>query len=270
MKNLILIATFLISCITFAQGSLNETANELEVIELNEKITTHILSKVHVSKVDVSTDFVAVQISNANIIALKPKNADNMELGVISIIGQDYFKQYRLVYTNNIDNADSQIKITSNDDNYFLNPSYEMTNIDMWKYSQKISELKPTYYNNMARSNKAIIKLNNIIVKDHLIFIDFSIKNKTNLMYDVNDIEYTVDDKKVVKNTNVQRVIVEPKYVYNKEKTFRKKYRNIVVFDKMTFPDNKEFIIELSEKQISGRTIKLSISYLDILNADTL
>jgi hypothetical protein len=145
-----------------------------------------------------------------------------------------------------------------------------MTNIDMWKYCERISELKHTYYNTMARSNKAIIRLNNIIVKDHLIFIDYSITNKTNLIYDVNDVEYTVDDKKIVKNTNVQRLIVEPKYVYNNDKTFRKKYRNIVAFDKMTFPDNKEFIIELSEKQISGRTIKLSISYLDILNADTL
>ena len=38
----------------------------------------------------------------------------------------------------------------------------------------------------------------------------------------------------------------------------------------MTFPDNKEFIIELSEEQISGRTVQLSISYMDILNADTL
>ena len=38
----------------------------------------------------------------------------------------------------------------------------------------------------------------------------------------------------------------------------------------MTFPDNKEFIIELSEEQISGRMVQLSISYMDILNADTL
>ncbi|MCS3332298.1 DUF4138 domain-containing protein (plasmid) [Bacteroides thetaiotaomicron] len=41
------------------------------------------------------------------------------------------------------------------------------------------------------------------------------------------------------------------------------------VFEKFTFPDQKVFTIEFSEKQISGRTVKLMIDYEDVLNADT-
>ena len=37
----------------------------------------------------------------------------------------------------------------------------------------------------------------------------------------------------------------------------------------MTFPNDKVFSIELSEKQISGRTITLSIDYEDVLYADS-
>ena len=37
----------------------------------------------------------------------------------------------------------------------------------------------------------------------------------------------------------------------------------------MTFPNDKILTIELSEKQISGRTINLSIEYEDVLSADS-
>lgn len=37
----------------------------------------------------------------------------------------------------------------------------------------------------------------------------------------------------------------------------------------MTFPNDKVLSIELSEKQISGRTISLKIDYEDVLSADS-
>ena len=37
----------------------------------------------------------------------------------------------------------------------------------------------------------------------------------------------------------------------------------------MTFPNDKVLSIELSEEQISGRTIQLAIDYEDVLGADS-
>jgi len=37
----------------------------------------------------------------------------------------------------------------------------------------------------------------------------------------------------------------------------------------MTFPNDKTLTIEMSEKQISGRTIYLNIDYEDVLSADS-
>lgn len=37
----------------------------------------------------------------------------------------------------------------------------------------------------------------------------------------------------------------------------------------MTFPNDKVLTIEMSEKQISGRTIYLNIDYEDVLSADS-
>ena len=52
-------------------------------------------------------------------------------------------------------------------------------------------------------------------------------------------------------------------------KSFKRGYRNVIVVKKMTFPNDKVLTIELSEKQISGRTISLSIDYEDVLSADS-
>ena len=49
---------------------------------------------------------------------------------------------------------------------------------------------------------------------------------------------------------------------------FKFGYRNVMVIKKMTFPNDKVLSIEMSEKQISGRTISLSIDYEDVLSAD--
>lgn len=266
MKEFIASVYFIVLFFTpgYSQG------NEIKTIFLNKDVTTHFLSKIMVDEFDISTHFVVGELKNKKIIAIKPINDENNELGVLSIIGQDYFVQYRLKYTNSIDFADKRVLIGENDKDHFLHPEYELTNIDMFNMCKKIEKLDPNYNNTSSRENKLVIRLNNIIVKDRNIFIDFSIENNTNLLYDVTDIKYMIDDKKITKNTNVQRVMVDANYTYNQNKSFKKHYRNIVCFDKMTFPDNKVFVIELSEKQISGRTAKLVINYLDILNADTL
>ena len=52
-------------------------------------------------------------------------------------------------------------------------------------------------------------------------------------------------------------------------KSFLHGYRNVAVIRKLTFPNDKVLTIEMSERQVSGRTITLSIDYEDVLNADT-
>ena len=37
----------------------------------------------------------------------------------------------------------------------------------------------------------------------------------------------------------------------------------------MTFPNDKVLTIEISERQISGRTISMAVDYEDVLGADT-
>ena len=114
----------------------------------------------------------------------------------------------------------------------------------------------------------ATMRLNNVYAVGEYFFIDFSVENKTNLRFDIDELRFKLSDKKQQKATNIQELTLEPVLLLDKSVSFQHGYRNVVVLKKMTFPNDKVLTIELSEKQISGRTISMTIDYEDILSAD--
>ena len=113
------------------------------------------------------------------------------------------------------------------------------------------------------------MRLNNIYVVGDYFFIDFSVENKTNLQFDIDELRVKLQDKKIEKSTNVQTIELRPALVLDRSTSFKKGYRNVIVLKKMTFPNDKVLTLELSEKQISGRTISLDLDYEDVLSADS-
>ena len=81
-------------------------------------------------------------------------------------------------------------------------------------------------------------------------------------------IRIKLEDKKQKKATNYQSIELTPEYMLYRVNHFKKHYRNVIVIKKLTFPEAKVLKIEVSENQISGRTIELNIKYDDVLNAD--
>lgn len=113
------------------------------------------------------------------------------------------------------------------------------------------------------------MRLNNIYVVGEYFFIDFSIENRTNLPFDIDELRVKLEDKKQEKSTNVQVIELKPAFILDRSVRFRNGYRNVIVLKKMTFPNDKVLSLELSEKQISGRTISLTLDYEDVLSADS-
>ena len=93
--------------------------------------------------------------------------------------------------------------------------------------------------------------------------------NRTNIRFDIDQLKVKLNDKKTSKSTTVQTVELTPEFTLDSSESFHFGYRNVIVVKKMTFPNDKVLTIELSEKQISGRTISLDIDYEDVLYADS-
>ena len=187
----------------------------------------------------------------------------------MTIVTERYRTQYGLVYTSAIQEAVTDKEVTLRERQAYRNPAVSISTEDMYAYAHRIWT-SPARYRDVSYSNHRMnMRLNNIYCVGEYFFIDFSIENKTNIRFDIDEIRVKLQDKKITKATNNQEIEMKPELVLDRSTHFQKGYRNVIVLKKMTFPNNKVLSIELSEKQISGRTLKMNIDYEDVLSADS-
>ena len=265
--------------------------SDLPELEITEGINLHIISPEPIQFVDLSTenltgDLPAENIARIKITDSKNEDSENKEkglqkgiynfsvgenIGIITVVGQSFMAQYKAVYRNSGNkNTVTNIHIQPEDMQPIESPKMALSNFELYQYSHEI--IKSNKDKNPIRKEKdfkLIMQLNNVYVFNDYIFLDISIKNDSNLSYDIDQIKFSIDDKKIYKATNNQSIDIEPVYKLNSQKSFRKNFRNIYVFKKFTYPNSKVMKIRLVEEQLSGRTIEMKVNYSDILNADT-
>ena len=226
-----------------------ENPEELKVIYVNKDVSTHFIAMEDIKYVDISVNDIVGDIPTGNSLRIKPTKE-----GASGVI--DLAKAY------------TRFNIPYADLRSYMNPEVNLTKAQMYDYAHRMFISKNKFYDVSSKSNLMKIVLNNIYTLDKYFFIDISMINKTKIRYDIDQIRFKIEDKKQTKATNFQSIEILPLMQVNKNLVFKKNYRNIFVFEKFTFPDEKVLTIEISEKQISGRTITLRIDYADILHAD--
>lgn len=247
------------------------TYEEMEQLTVNEQVTTVITASEPIRFVDISTDMVAGDQPIDNVIRLKPKEAgheDGEVLGIVTIVTERYRTQYALLYTTRMTEAVTSKEVEPAERNAYRNPAVSLSTEDMYRYARRIwtSDAKFRYVGN--KMHRMTMRVNNIYAVGEYFFIDFSIENRTNIRFDIDEIRLKLADKKVSKATNSQIIELKPELVLEQSKSFLHGYRNVLVVKKLTFPNDKVLTIEMTEKQISGRTISVHIDYEDVLSAD--
>lgn len=268
MKNLISAMVWIAAALpAFAQN----TFQEMEVLTVNEQVTTVVTAGEPIRFVDISTDKVAGDQPIKNVIRLKPKAgaADGDILGIVTIVTERYRVQYGLVYTTRISEAVTDKEIQQIEMQPYHNPAVSLSTDDMYVYARKIWNSPARFRDVSSRGNRLRMRLNNIYTCGEYFFIDFSISNQTHIRFDIDEIRLKLSDKKITKATNSQTIELKPEMMLEKAASFRGGYRNVIAVKKLTFPNDKVLSIEVSEKQISGRTVKLNIDYEDVLSADS-
>ena len=251
-----------------------QTYEELEQLTVNENVTTVITASEPIRFVDISTDDVVGDQPINNTIRLKPKEGaevheDGDIIAIVTVVTERYRSQYALVYTTRLTEAVTDKQILPEERIPYHNPSVSMSTEDMTKYARKIWNSPARIRNVATKQHRMTIRLNNIYSVGEYFFLDFSIENRTNIRFEIDEIRVKLSDKKQSKATNVQMIELTPAMILDQSKRFSKGYRNVVVLKKMTFPNDKVLSIEISEKQISGRNITLNIDYEDVLYADS-
>ena len=273
--------------LTAQTATKEQLSSDLPEIEITEGINLHIISPEPIQYVDLSTlkltgDLPATNIARIKITDSPESNetekikkqttfTSGQNIGVITVVGQSFIAQYKAIYRNSENlNTVTNIHIQPEHMQPIEFNKMVFSNLELRKFAmdiiQKKSEKNPIREEKNLKLN---VQLNNVYVMSDYIFLDMTFKNNSNLSYDIEDLKFSIEDKKIYKATNNQSIEMTPIFQLNPQKHFRKNFRNIYVFKKFTFPNSKVMMIRLIEEQLSGRTIEMKVNYSDILKADT-
>ena len=252
-------------------------ASAKDKIYVNSDVTTHIVMPENIKMVDLSTTKIIGNQCADNIVRVKPfMESDSLPsgyregelMGTLTLIGERHLAQYDVVYTAVPSRAASIHRVPYSGMDSYINPEVSMPQSEMARYAWAVYGSGRRYNQVVSKAHGMKAIVNNIYSVGDYFFIDYSLQNRTKIPYDIAEVRVKLTDKKEVKATNSQTVELTPAYSLNLARKFKKNYRNVLVLDKLTFPDEKVLRIEISENQISGRVITLTIEYDDILNAD--
>lgn len=272
----------MIFCGTFndavAQPSPTEIAvsgKDLPTFYIPLKSTTHIISPEPVNYMDISSRDVEGELTDRKICRIKPlpntlKDGDQF---TVTIVANSFITVYKLICSDKPDYSLESFVIT-------IDPM-KAVSLDL------NNQLDEKEFRNIAihifskNRNKKIEKtaaydlklwISRIFVVEDYIFLDVEMANKSKLQFDIDEIRFKLKDKKIAKATVSQDIELHPAFALYpaQDGIVRKNWRNIYAFKKFTFPTDKVFTIEFTEKQVSGRKITLKMPYKKLLQAETL
>lgn len=248
-------------------------------LQISRSVTLHFISPEPITYVDISSPRIVGDLPLKNILRLKlvPDSVIDSftarsTTAIVTIIGESFIAQYRLSLSEGASTSLLPVHVEIRPEN--TRP------IDVQGVTLTTPEIRKLAMGIIGKAGKNTVrkteafgihaKVNGIHAVGDLLFMDISFHNRTNLPYDIDELRFKIEDRKITKATNVQSVEMVPLWKLEEGQRFTRKFRNIYVFRKTTFPGNKALNIELSEKQISGRNLVLQVKYKDVLSAEAL
>jgi len=274
MKNIILTAILILAMAgnLIAQVSVNTVGSTSEIpkIFIKRSLTVHFLAPERITYVDIPKGLVG-DLPDKNLLRVKiPDSAKIKEafIGVLTILGEKRIKQYAVIYDDRPETAFSSLIDIGIGGMRTIEPKVStVSSTELDSISRAILTHGPLKTDVRKRKNGIHATLNGISTIGEYILLDIGFDNTTHIPYEIDGLRFRIEDQKQHKATTVQSLEILPVSSLQNNQVFEKSYRNIFVMRRLTFPDHKLLKVELSEKQISGRSISFNIRYSDILKA---
>jgi conjugative transposon TraN protein len=263
IRNLIIVVLALCSSqYTFSQGRIQQ-------IDITFSKTTSLVFKYPIVNVDRGSDDVIAQkvkeVENTLQIKAARRNFPETNLTVITADGKLHH-----FYVNYSDRPDRQTFSldTASVGIAFTNGGSVML------YKQKVDKILSKGVRGSSKQRKGFrikFSLNGIYIDGGEIFYDITIRNKSNIRYDIQSMRFFIRDRKKAKRTATQEIELTPGYISSSMNRVdgHGSLRIVYVLNKFTIPDSKSLDIELFEKN-GGRNLKLRIKNHTIVKAERL
>lgn len=111
--------------------------------------------------------------------------------------------------------------------------------------------------------------LKGIYSHNNQLYLHTSIKNSSNVAFDIDFVRMKIVDRKIAKQTAIQETVIYPLRAYNFISSVggNSTERTVFAIDKVTIPNDKQLVIELFEKN-GGRNQSFVIENEDLLRAE--
>jgi conjugative transposon TraN protein len=219
-----------------------------------------------------------------NIFRLKPTvssekagNIVNNENFTVTIVTQTFIAVYKLSFVqqekeNDTSASTAFVLLIDPTKAIQLNNFGKVTDGDFERLAIRAMSNKRRIYKVEGCQSGMGFWLNNVYVIGDLMLFDMGAQNHTNLQYDLNGLNFKLADRYAVNATVSQEIEIKPLYSYTDDANtvIERKWRNFYILKKFTFPAQKVLKIQMTENQVSGRPITISIGYDKILSSRSL
>jgi conjugative transposon TraN protein len=251
-------------------------------LEVTFTKTVHIIFPAAVRYVDLgSVDLLAAKADGAeNVLRVKAATQGFHRETNLSVITEE-----GSYYTFNVKYADEPVKLSIEMAD-FLHAGYRINRPgnELPVYLSDLGNESPwlvrLIMETIHRNNRTKIKhigsknfgvqylLKGIYSHNELLFFHFQLKNTSTVSFNVDYLTFRIVDKKVAKRTAIQEQVIIPLRSYNQITTVagNKEERTVFTLPKFTIPNDKQLIIELTEKD-GGRNQILRVENADLVRA---
>ncbi len=279
MRKYILLAALVMSVVA-AEAQEAIAPYTLEVTHNN---TTHIIFPDAVAYVDLgSANLIAGKVDGAeNVVRVKSANVGFSEQTNMSVITDDgSFYSFDVVYaeqpqTLSVEMVDAQ-KCAGNNQTNALDVHLKELGNDSPKSIQQVMKSiyddNKTHLRGVGSSGMGVeFSLKSIYIHSGVLCFHTELLNRSAIRFDIDYIVMKIADRKIAKRTAIQEQIITPLRTFNAIKSVDggKRERTIYAIEKFTIPYNKQFIIELHERN-GGRHQQIKVHSREIINSQTI
>ena len=258
----------------FSQEAPPASFTDLPVIFLKKSASVHLISDQPVRYLNSSLSGVRLDQPTDGLIRVSLADSVSVAYGngILTLAGERGFTQCRLFYNHSFPDSlfRPNVRIGLKDWKPFNSQKKELGEQELREMAYDLLKSRKGIFQTREDRYGIKARLNKIATLGDYIFIDLSFYNRSNIGFDIDQLSFSLEDKKIAKATNSQSVAVFPEVSLFETSSFKRLYRNVFVFKKFTFPGNKILQVRLSEKQLSARSISFPIRYSDVLDADVI
>ena len=254
-------------------------------LEVTFSKTVHIIFPAGIRYVDLgSIDLLAAKADGAeNVLRVKAATQGFRRESNLSVITEE-----GSYYAFNVKYADEPVKL-----------SIEMADfLHGWNIENKPGNEVPVYLSDLGNESPYMVRLimetihhNNrtkikhigsknfgiqyllkgMYAHNDLLFFHLQLKNTSTIAYDIDYIVFKIVDKKVAKRTAIQEQVIVPLRSYHQVTAVagNREERTVFALPKFTIPNDKQLIVELTEKE-GGRNQTLFIENDDLIRAEVI